>query len=308
MSSTNIGEILPVAESLPPHQNSTEVSNITNDDVQSTSTSSHSAGARSLDNVAGKSLEPGPSMMQAEVQTEDIPIQAAESVDKPIPKIILNSSDNQDILLRAPIPTYLQVPPPHALSQSIQLDRPLPPLPRASIDDVRSLPQLRFSSPAFDRERSIHMESNHMSEKREDLTVADRLMPTLLQARTERDACARKAKLLLWSLNIAIGLQILLGALTTGVSATASSSGRETAISTIVLGALSTIVASFLARTRGSNQPELSIVRQKALDHLIRDINAFQLDYGSTTAHEYDERVESFRRRFEEILSDDFVG
>jgi hypothetical protein len=71
------------------------------------------------------------------------------------------------------------------------------------------------------------------------------------------------------------------------------------------LGGLSTMVASYLARARGSNEPELSITRVKDLDHFLRDCDAFKMDHG----HEYgapdsrlDERLNELRRRFEELL------
>lgn len=70
-------------------------------------------------------------------------------------------------------------------------------------------------------------------------------------------------------------------------------------------GGLSTIVASYLARARGSNEPELSIARCKDLEQFIRECLAFQMDSGHmvASAHpECDERLEDFRRRFEELL------
>ncbi|KIJ19699.1 hypothetical protein PAXINDRAFT_69621, partial [Paxillus involutus ATCC 200175] len=70
-------------------------------------------------------------------------------------------------------------------------------------------------------------------------------------------------------------------------------------------GGLSTMVASYLARARGSNEPELSITRVKDLEQFLRESKAFQMDH----AHEYgshanglDGRLEDLRRRFEELL------
>lgn len=68
---------------------------------------------------------------------------------------------------------------------------------------------------------------------------------------------------------------------------------------------MSILVASYLARARGSNEPELSITRVKDLDQFLRDCFAFKMDYG----HEYgtlenglNDRLEHLRRRFEELL------
>lgn len=65
------------------------------------------------------------------------------------------------------------------------------------------------------------------------------------------------------------------------------------------------MVASYLARARGSGEPELSITRVKDLEQFLRECRAFQIDH----AHEYgtpenglDIRVQDLRRRFEELL------
>lgn len=53
-------------------------------------------------------------------------------------------------------------------------------------------------------------------------SIKDRLSATLHDAESERDKYTRKAKYTGWALNIAIGLQVLLGSLTTGLSAVAT--------------------------------------------------------------------------------------
>jgi hypothetical protein len=141
-------------------------------------------------------------------------------------------------------------------------------------------------------------------------------------------------------LNIAIGMQVLLGALTTGLAAALSGKqvslkahmhmiSRQTnscnfrsrsALLFLVCihvpyiqsfpedhapGGMSTLVASYLARTRGSNEPELSITRVKDLDQFLRDCLAFKMDHGheyGTTENGLNLRLENLRRRFEELL------
>ena len=72
---------------------------------------------------------------------------------------------------------------------------------------------------------------------------------------------------------------------------------------TAILGGFSTVVASYLARARGSNEPELSITRVKDLDQYLREVNAFILDHEDATGDKkLDEEVERFRRRFEALL------
>ncbi|EGN97451.1 hypothetical protein SERLA73DRAFT_161484 [Serpula lacrymans var. lacrymans S7.3] len=112
-------------------------------------------------------------------------------------------------------------------------------------------------------------------------TLHERIQPTLEVAVTERDKYAKKAMWTGYALNAAIGLQVLLGALTTAISA--ATTGRQAS-------GLSTLVASYLARARGSNEPELSITRVKDLEQFIRDCKAFQMDHG----HMYgDEKMDS---------------
>lgn len=106
-----------------------------------------------------------------------------------------------------------------------------------------------------------------------------------------------------YALNIAIGLQVLLASLTTGLSAVAV--GKQGSVVIVILGALATLVASYLARMRGSNEPELSITRVKDLDHFIRDCRAFQLDHGNeygTAENGLNKRVDELRSKFEELL------
>ncbi|KAF5375923.1 hypothetical protein D9615_008251 [Tricholomella constricta] len=131
-------------------------------------------------------------------------------------------------------------------------------------------------------------------------TVGERLQPTLLTAKAERDRYAFKAKMTGYALNVAIGLQVLLGALTTGLSA--ATTGHQTSIMTAILGGLATIVASYLARARGSNEPELSITRVKDLEQFIRECEAFDMDHGHRLGDEFDTQLENLRRRFEELL------
>jgi len=67
-------------------------------------------------------------------------------------------------------------------------------------------------------------------------------------------------------------------------------------------GAIATLVASYLARARGSNEPELSITRRTDLDQFIRDCQAFRMDNGHALGHKYDDAIIGFRRKFEELL------
>ncbi|TFL03620.1 hypothetical protein BDV98DRAFT_503983, partial [Pterulicium gracile] len=131
-------------------------------------------------------------------------------------------------------------------------------------------------------------------------TIRERVEPTLHLARAERDKYAARARMTGYSLNGAIGAQVVLGALTTGLSAALS--GKQVSTVTAVLGGLSTMAASYLARTRGSNEPELSISRTKDLEQFIRECEAFQLDFGHLYGRFLNSKLEDLRGRFEALL------
>ncbi|KAL5483156.1 hypothetical protein ACEPAI_8385 [Sanghuangporus weigelae] len=148
-------------------------------------------------------------------------------------------------------------------------------------------------------------------------TVQERLQPTINHAMEEEVKYARKARISGYALNIAIGLQVFLSALITALSAVTT--GRRTQIMTSVLGGMGTIVASYLARARGSNEPELSIARTKDLQRFIRTCDAFVQDHGLETgfedsegkqggtrdlqrAKELDDRIRELRVELEHLL------
>ncbi|RXW19594.1 hypothetical protein EST38_g6263 [Candolleomyces aberdarensis] len=188
-------------------------------------------------------------------------------------------------------------------SRGTTLDVPLPSLPRTA-SDLQGLRRVRtMDTHASGRQRSgldwiIPVDEKSVMRSR---TVAARLQPTIEIAQQNRDKYAKKAKYTGWILNLAIGLQVLLGSLTTGLSAI-STTGRGFAIQTTILGGLTTMIAGYLARTRGSNEPELSITRVKDLDKYIRETTAFILDHGDSDDPMHDDRIRSFRMEFEELL------
>ncbi|PPQ82436.1 hypothetical protein CVT26_013358 [Gymnopilus dilepis] len=131
-------------------------------------------------------------------------------------------------------------------------------------------------------------------------SIGERLEPTLVTAISEKEKYAWKAKWTGIALNAAIGLQVVIGALTTGLSVVTT--GKQTSIMTAVLGGFATIVASYLARARGSNEPELSITRVKDLEQFIRDCEAFKMDSGHVLDNSLDPKLFELRNRFEDLL------
>ncbi|KAI0276215.1 hypothetical protein BGY98DRAFT_919677 [Russula aff. rugulosa BPL654] len=103
-----------------------------------------------------------------------------------------------------------------------------------------------------------------------------------------------------WAQNVALALQVLLGALTTALGAALS--GKDTSVAVSILGGASTLVASFLARTKGTNEPQASTFRAQALDHFLREIEAFDLDHGHEFGNKWDDKISGFRLGLERIL------
>ncbi|TFY67537.1 hypothetical protein EVJ58_g1550, partial [Rhodofomes roseus] len=195
----------------------------------------------------------------------------------------------------------------HRRHRSLRADRPERPSSAASVPAgvgpdrysaglSRAL-TLDYVVPTVDPEKKgSEMGLSNTSEG--ERTVKQRLMRTLEHAQKERDASKRKAMMSSYALNICIGIQIILGAITTGVAAASTTSRTSTSVGIPILGGLSTLSASYLARARGSGEPELSIVRQHDLDHFIRDTEAFLLDRGHLIGPQYDaEPTEHGERR-----------
>jgi len=109
-------------------------------------------------------------------------------------------------------------------------------------------------------------------------TIEDRLKPTLDLAKSQAAGYERTTRIASLTVNIALGLQVVIGALITGIAAAAGP--KRARIGTTILGGASTIVACILARTRGIGEPELSEERARDLQKFIRACEATVLDWG----------------------------
>jgi hypothetical protein len=76
----------------------------------------------------------------------------------------------------------------------------------------------------------------------------------------------------------------------------------QTSVAISILGGSSTVVASYLARGRTSNEPEASRNRAISLNHFLREIRGFQLDHGYSTGNEFDDRIKGYRLGLEQML------
>jgi len=153
-----------------------------------------------------------------------------------------------------------------------------------------------------ERESRRHSTSRRMSTASASRarSIEGMIARTLDHARLERENFAKRARNTGLALNIAIGMQVFLSALITGLSAAAS---RRAGIGIAILGGLGTIIASYLARARGSNEPELSTARVKDLERFIRDCEALIEDHGyEEPTHANHRRIEDLRAQFEDLL------
>jgi len=119
-----------------------------------------------------------------------------------------------------------------------------------------------------------------------------------VEAKIQRDKYKRKARTQGITINGAIALQVLVGAITTGVAAGAKNVGTSVAI----LGGLSTTLASYLAKVRGSGEPEFSTLRSRELSTFVRELDDFLTDHGHKVTTEFDDRIMYYRGRFEDII------
>jgi len=146
--------------------------------------------------------------------------------------------------------------------------------------------------------RGSHIGIIHEPEPLRAQTVGTRIRPTYDVAVIERDKYKKRARQQSLMINGAIGLQVIVGAITTGVAAASTNIGSAVA----VLGGISTALASYLAKVRGSGEPEFSALRSRELSTFIREVDAFMMDHGHKLGSEFDAQISMYRGRFESII------
>ncbi|KAI0058236.1 hypothetical protein BV25DRAFT_1783813, partial [Artomyces pyxidatus] len=67
-------------------------------------------------------------------------------------------------------------------------------------------------------------------------------------------------------------------------------------------GGSATLIASYLTRARGSNEPDDSLRRSHALAHFLREVYAFKLDHGHEVGNGYDSQIMAFRKGLDALL------
>ncbi|KAH9026066.1 hypothetical protein EDB85DRAFT_2149369 [Lactarius pseudohatsudake] len=126
-------------------------------------------------------------------------------------------------------------------------------------------------------------------------SVGDQLQSMIT---AERNKAAQAAQWTCWALNAAISSQVLVGAMVFG----AAFGGQYILVAMFILGSASTFVASYLARTCGSDERRASLLWVSALNHFLRDIGAFQLIHGHEVSREWVEKTDGFRLGLENML------
>ena len=71
------------------------------------------------------------------------------------------------------------------------------------------------------------------------------------------------------------------------------------------LGVSSTLVAWYLARTRESDEPHRSRLRERDLGHFLREVELFVLDCGHEPGNKWEDKINGFRLTMEKILGID---
>ncbi|KAF8738459.1 hypothetical protein AX14_011449 [Amanita brunnescens Koide BX004] len=132
-------------------------------------------------------------------------------------------------------------------------------------------------------------------------SVAQRIEPTLKHARDENSKLNLKAKSAKWSINIASGLQVFFGALTTGVAAMRLD-GKQLGIATTVLGIMTTLVGAFLTKVRAEGEPEQSMIQAHDLNLFVRRCEVFQTDHGHEFGDRFTDDIKQYREELETIL------
>jgi hypothetical protein len=69
-----------------------------------------------------------------------------------------------------------------------------------------------------------------------------------------------------------------------------------------ILGGASILVVSYLVLARGSKEHQELLLRVKALNHFLHEIEVFQLEHGHEVGREWDEKVNGFRLGLEKML------
>ncbi|KAN0127453.1 Ankyrin repeat-containing domain protein, partial [Lactarius tabidus] len=130
-------------------------------------------------------------------------------------------------------------------------------------------------------------------------SLGDELQTMINATTVERNKAAQTAQWMGRAPNTTIVTQVLIGALATALDALLSG---DNALAISILGSASIFVVSYLVLARGSKEHRELLLRVKALNHFLHEIEVFQLEHGHETACEWYEKDNGFRLGLENIL------
>ncbi|QRV86499.1 permease C29B12,14c [Ceratobasidium sp. AG-Ba] len=133
----------------------------------------------------------------------------------------------------------------------------------------------------------------------EGVTAEELLRDYLNKAISKQKYQYRLSKVIAWSLNFLIILQVIVSALVTVV--TSLDPTPRTRIASVVLGALSTVTAALVARAKGTNQPELAENYSKDLQKFIGRCQLFIRRSGSDVSEDVQQGIMRLVEQFEAI-------
>lgn len=65
---------------------------------------------------------------------------------------------------------------------------------------------------------------------------------------------------------------------------------------------MTTLAASYLAKARGSGEPEFSAGKCRDLEKFERELSAYILDHGNKAGERHSSTIQKYRDQFEEIM------
>ncbi|KLO13500.1 hypothetical protein SCHPADRAFT_940292 [Schizopora paradoxa] len=166
-------------------------------------------------------------------------------------------------------------------TNTVLVDEDISTMDRKTIQRILFVRLVRFLFCIGTRPKQPEGDTKEKMFKKSDFakgTVGDRIFPTLQSAMKEHKKYKREAERMNTILVVAIGLQVVLSALITALSAVTT--GRSTSVMTSILGGAGTVVASYLAHAKGTDKLDTYQKRVIDLEKFIRECKAFLKDYG----------------------------
>jgi len=170
------------------------------------------------------------------------------------------------------------------------------PLRNASVEDEKQA--LEWIVPNVGNGNGMKLHRGASTVER-GFSVGERLRKTHEAAVAEKQKYETKARHAGLAINVVTFTQIISNALITGLSA--ATTNRHAQIGVSALGAMNTIISSFLVRVRASQEPERSTAHAESLGRYCRELEAFMDDEGGSYDRKWDADIKRFRGEFDRL-------